>query len=191
MLLSLLDLTYSNDLCPHIHFLIRHLKIAHLCPRFVFQVVALFFLYVRDFLQDNTHVLDPQLAQVKLRVRLALIYQQASWGWDRQFGYDPDNVYPPLQDDYAAEFVIGVIRLFLKMGKGITVTEEREQCEFDELVQEIHRWLCVLQSVWLRNGVWIEVRWFEDRMHRALDLLFKELEPLYDDLSFIRRCGSV
>ena len=191
MLLALLDVTYSDDLRLHIHFLIRHLKIAHLCPRFVFQVIALFFLYVQDFLQYNTHVLDPQLAQVKLRVRLAFKYQQASWGWDRQFCYDPENIYPTLQDDCAAEFVIGVIHLFSTMGKGITVTEEGEQGDFEELVQEIHRWLCVLQSVWLNNGVWIEVPWFEDRMHRALYLAFKELEPLYDKLSFIRRYGPV
>jgi hypothetical protein len=117
--------------------------------------------YTHGFLQSNLHVLDPDYGQILARVRLTRVHWLTKWFWTQE----PEAEAAWLQEEYATAFVLRVL--------GCTSLGRR--C-VDEAVYEVHRRLCVLQSVWLENGVWVEDRQLQSELKRALTIATQEVE---------------
>lgn len=128
-------------------------------------VVEAFESYVRRFLhhhhRHHRDVLDPDLRQIRLRLVLAAAHPSAVWRWGRRA--DPGDGAEWLQSEHATAFVH---RLLVSGGRG---------GGGDKAVREMHRRLCLLQSVWLENGVWVEDEVVQSKLKRALVSVMAEL----------------
>ncbi len=110
-------------------------------------IVAYFNEYVLNYLQDHPRALDPDLAQIKARVHLTMDNPPVQWLWNQE---SPESQKQWGQEEHATAFVLHVFDFVVDEGLF------PENSSIDEAVYQIHRRLCVLQSLWLRNGVWIE-----------------------------------
>ncbi|KAK3301689.1 uncharacterized protein B0T15DRAFT_497404 [Chaetomium strumarium] len=142
-------------------FLAKHLEIDSL--EVTHFTVSCFHDYVTGFLNNNKNnnnnnnnshpnTLDPELAQI--RARHTAEAQQA-WG----------------QDAHATAFVLRVLdHVFIK---GLFVNG---CCTVEEAVCQIHRRLCMLQSIWLENGVWVGDRALQTELKSALAKVMRDVE---------------
>ncbi|KAK3296367.1 uncharacterized protein B0H64DRAFT_374461 [Chaetomium fimeti] len=122
-----------------IAFLAQHLNLENY--EVAAFIIRCFNEYSSDFLVHNTDVLDPDFAQIRLRVRVTMKNRQ---------------------DEHAASFVLDVLGYLHDRGY------IPEGCTIEEAVSQIHQRLCMLQSLRLGNAVWIEDRRLEDDLHSAL-----------------------
>ncbi|KAL2260097.1 hypothetical protein VTK26DRAFT_6018 [Humicola hyalothermophila] len=120
-------------------------------PSLTHALIAHFSAYLTHFLrhQDPTLVLDPHLPQITLRLALASAHPEAGWPWTTTTTATPDGQGP---DEHAALFVRRVLRDMIAGGYDCGGGDG----DHGAAVRKVHTWLCVLQSLWLGNGVWVE-----------------------------------
>jgi hypothetical protein len=150
-----------------IHFLAQHLELAN--PHVAGFIVSCFNEYVVNFLWNNPLVLDPDLAQIRARVHLTMAHQPVGWLWTQQ---TPEAQQLMGQDEHATVFVLRVLDFL--------AAEDLwpKDCGVDQAVYQIHQRLCVLQSLWLGNRVWVENSAVQAGLKRALVKAMEEAELL-------------
>jgi hypothetical protein len=149
-----------------VDFLAKHLEIDIL--EVTHFAVSCFYDYVAGFLNSHPEALDPDLAQIRARVRLTMAHRPAGWLWTQQDTAEARQAWG--QDEHATAFVLRVLHhVFIK---GHLVNG----CTVDEAVYQIHRRFCMLQSIWLENGVWIGDRELQTELKRALTKVMRDVE---------------
>ncbi|KAK4239584.1 hypothetical protein C8A03DRAFT_42815 [Achaetomium macrosporum] len=146
-------------------FLAKHLEIDIL--EVTHFAVSCFYDYVAGFLHGHPSALDPELAQIRARVQLTMAHRPVGWLWT-QHTTDAQQAWG--QDEHATAFVLRVLdHIYMKghLVNGVTV---------DEAVYQIHRRLCMLQSIWLENGVWVGGRVLQTELKRALTKAMRDVE---------------
>jgi hypothetical protein len=146
-------------------FLATHLELG--TPEITRFVISSFSDYAFDFLQAHRNVLDPELAQIKARVHLTMAHRPVGWLWTQ---HAPEAKRTWGQEEHAAAFVLHVLDDIY------TSKSFPNDCCIDTLVYEIHRRLCVLQSLCLGNGTWVEDEHFRAQLRRALEVAVGEVE---------------
>jgi hypothetical protein len=147
--------------------LVEHLQLGN--PEVARFVVSCFSLYVLDFLQSHPNALDPQLAQIRARVHLTMAHRPVGWLWTQ---HTPDAMRLWGQEEHATSFVLRV--LDYAVNKGLCPKD----CSVDRLVDEVYQRLCVLQSLWQGNGVWVEDRRLQEALRGALLTAMEEVQRL-------------
>lgn len=110
-------------------------------------VVCCFSDYVRVFLVQHPQALDPDCAQIQMRVRLTLAHGGSRWLWT-QTALEARQAWT--QDEHATAFILEILTHISK--KGLVP----KNGGIDAAVEGLHKRLSLLQSLWLGNGVWIE-----------------------------------
>ena len=142
--------------------LAQHLELtSYEATRFI---ISSFNDYVLDFLRDHPQALDPDLAQITARVRLTMENPPVEWLWSQQ---SPESQKKWGQEEHATAFVLRVFDFV--MDEGLFP----EDSSVEEAVYQIHRRLCGLQSLWLRNGVWIEDQELQAQLGGALEKIME------------------
>jgi hypothetical protein len=137
-------------------FLANHLNLG---PQAVGLIISCFNDYVCNFLWNNPGVLDPDVRQIMARVRLTMAHRPAQWLWTQN---SPESQRAMGQDEHATVFVLRVLSFLV--AEGLCPRE----CEIDHAVLHIHQRLCILQSLWLENGVWVESPELQVQLRTAL-----------------------
>ena len=140
--------------------------------------------YVLPFLSQHPHpqtLLDPDYAQIKLRLSLLSQHPSLDWTGPAQ-GHEAEAA--DRQTAQAARFVYAVI-------EGLAAAEAGNRDRLTEMLRdegalrEAHQVLCRLQSIWIGNGEWEaeddddddgkegEQR---DKVRQALGSVLRELE---------------
>ncbi len=138
---------------PATLLLAHHLELGTTSPQAVRFIISCFNDYVFKFLWNNRLDLDPDLRQVMARMNLTMAHRYTEWLWMQN---TPEAQILMAQEEHATNFVLRVLTFLVD--KKLCPKE----CPIDQAVFYIHRWLCVLQSLWLGNGVWVEIP--EDQM---------------------------
>ena len=123
-------------------------------------IISYFNNYVLNFLRDHPQALDPDLAQITARVRLTEEHPPVQWLWTQE---SPESQKKWGQEEHATAFVLRVLDFVVDEGLF------PEDYSIDEAVYQFHRRLCVLQSLWLRNGVWVEDQELQAQLRGALE----------------------
>ena len=123
-------------------------------------IISYFNNYVLNFLRDHPQALDPDLAQITARVRLTEEHPPVQWLWTQE---SPESQKKWGQEEHATAFVLRVLDFVVDEGLF------PEDYSIDEAVYQVHRRLCVLQSLWLRNGVWVEDQELQAQLRGALE----------------------
>ena len=138
--------------------LAQHLELtSHLALSFI---ISYFNNYVLNFLRDHLLALDPDLAQITARVRLTEEHPPVQWLWTQE---SPESQKKWGQEEHATAFVLRVLDFVVDEGLF------PEDYSIDEAVYQVHRRLCVLQSLWQRNGVWVEDQELQAQLGGALE----------------------
>ncbi|KAK4131589.1 hypothetical protein BT67DRAFT_485845 [Trichocladium antarcticum] len=122
-------------------------------------VMTYFYDYVNNFLQHNRDVLDPHLPHIQLRILLAAEHPSAGWRWTQQ---GPEAKQTWDQDEHATVFVQAVLQ------HPVADRYCPGDCSPARPIHTIHQWLCMLQSVWLGNGVWVDDGQLQTQLRDAL-----------------------
>ena len=123
-------------------------------PVLTHSVITHFSTYLRNFLQPHpapNAIVDPDLRQITLRIGLAAAHPTAGWLWAQQ----PSTEAPWGQDEHATAFVYCVLAELVVQGH-CDAGFGSAAGALEGAVREVHVWLCVLQSLWLGDGVWVE-----------------------------------
>ncbi|KAL1840397.1 hypothetical protein VTJ49DRAFT_523 [Mycothermus thermophilus] len=150
-------------------FLTHHLNLG--TPTLARAILTHFARYALGFLakhQDWSTLVDPDLRQTVLRIRLSLGHKYANWQWTQQppsiaFNHNDDAARWG-QEEYAGYFMpraLTEVHLARKRGES-TLPYLPDDGNMEGLVKEIHAKLCMLQSVWIDSDAWVQ-----DRMLRA------------------------
>ncbi|KAL2195422.1 hypothetical protein P885DRAFT_40727 [Corynascus similis CBS 632.67] len=131
-------------------------------------VILCFSSYVSDFLQHHPDVLEPDLAQVKARVRLTLTHPPVRWLWTQKT-VNTRRVWR--QDEHAAAFVLRVLEYLYMWGN----CHKDWYTEF--VVDQIHQRLCILQSLFLGNGTWVGDQTLQNELGTALEDAMEIVNP--------------
>lgn len=121
--------------------------------------------YILPFLSKHPHpqtLLDPDYAQIKLRLSLRSQHPSLDWTSSTE-GAD--------QTAQATRFVYMLIESLSKTGN----RDLTEMLRDESALREAHQILCRLQSIWIGNGEW-EVGDREAEVREALGTVLKELE---------------
>ncbi|KAK3901766.1 hypothetical protein C8A05DRAFT_16082, partial [Staphylotrichum tortipilum] len=116
-------------------------------PNTTLFVLTCFTDYIIDFLSRNPDVLDPDIAHIIARVGLTMTHPPTEWLWLQG---TVDARQEMGQEGHATVFMLRVLEYLVSEGLSIPGSG------VPEVVGDIHRWLCELQSLWLGNGVWFE-----------------------------------
>lgn len=146
----------STTITPSLTLLTTLLSLLSLPPPSLTHsiITTHFSTYLHNFLQPHpapNTIVDPDLRQITLRIGLAAAHPTAGWLWAQQ----PSTEAPWSQDEHAAAFVHSVLAELVAQGHW----DARFQSSAGGLegaVRKVHVWLCVLQSLWLGDGVWVE-----------------------------------
>ncbi|KAK4153510.1 hypothetical protein C8A00DRAFT_33738 [Chaetomidium leptoderma] len=149
-----------------IQFLAQHLDLK--TPEVAGYLISRFSEYVLNFLHDHPNVLDPDFAQIRARVHLTMAHRPVGWLWTQH--NTPAAMRLWGQEEHATALVLRVLDYLANEGHC------PKDCGIDQMAFEIHRCLCVLQSLWLQNGVWVGDRQLEMELGRALGIAMEELE---------------
>ncbi|KAK4097466.1 hypothetical protein N658DRAFT_433890 [Parathielavia hyrcaniae] len=164
---------------PPLQLLANHLELGSAdLARFI---VSCFNHYVLDFLVCHPTALDPQLSQIQARVRLTLAHRHAGWLWTQQ----PDDSRDDMRDsewgqeEHATAFVLRVLDYLLHVAgrEGAEADDEcREELGTDQLVEELYRRLCIMQSLIQGSGVWVGDARVEMEVRAVLLAAMEEVE---------------
>lgn len=139
-------------------------------PTTVAFVVACFHDYVAGFLRSHPDALEPDFAQITVRVRLTVEHRAVRWVWTQ---LTPEARQVWSQDEHAAAFVLRVLARL--DAQGLRVVPEDWGLE-EEAVYDIYCRLCRLQSLWLGSGTWIEDARVQAELRSALVRVMEEIE---------------
>jgi hypothetical protein len=148
-----------------ITFLTEKLELA--TPETALFVISCFNDYAFDFLLTNPSVLDPDLAQIRARINLTMANRPVGWLWTQQ---TPEAKKAWGQEEHATAFVLRILDYLYVHG------HFPNYCAIDAVVNQIHQGLCVLQSVCLGNGTWVEDAGLQDELRRALAEVMGDIE---------------
>ncbi|KAH6839429.1 hypothetical protein B0I37DRAFT_438955 [Chaetomium sp. MPI-CAGE-AT-0009] len=138
-------------------FLAQHLNIESRWAAAV--IINCFTEYVSDFLLYHPDVLDPDFAQIRARVHLTMAHRPVGWLWTQETA-SAKQFWG--QEEHATSFVLHVLDYLYNSGY------IPKDCTIDSAVSQIHQRLCMLQSLCLGNGVWIEDSRLQDDLRMAL-----------------------
>ncbi|KAK4043858.1 hypothetical protein C8A01DRAFT_43234 [Parachaetomium inaequale] len=136
-------------------------------PQTTLFVISCFNDYAFDFLLNNPNVLDPDLAQIRARIHLTMAHRPVGWLWTQQME-EAKEAWG--QEEHAAAFVLRVLDYLYALG------HFPNDCPIDAAVNQIHQRLCVLQSVCLGDGTWVEDAGLQSELRRALAEVMGEIE---------------
>jgi hypothetical protein len=122
-------------------------------------IISSFTEYAFEFLLRYPDVLYPNFAHIKARIRLNMTHR--SVGWLCTQGTPPEKQCWR-QEEYATSFLLHVLDYLYKMRY---IPEGRT---IDDVVRDTYRRLCILQSVFLGNAVWIENTMLQAKLRNAL-----------------------
>ncbi|KAL2155768.1 hypothetical protein VTH82DRAFT_510 [Thermothelomyces myriococcoides] len=123
-------------------------------------VIRCFSHYASEFLQHCPNGLDPDLGQIKARVRLTVTHWSAKWLWTQE-ATEARKKWQ--QEEHAAVFTLRVLDHFIGQNGRV------DECDIDFAVDLIHTWLCILQSLFLENGTWVEDPILQEELRAALE----------------------
>ena len=136
-------------------------------PQTTLFVISCFNDYAFDFLLGHPYVLDPDLAQIEARIHLTMAHRPVGWLWTQQ---TPEAKQDWGQEEHAAAFVLRVVDYLYAQG------HFPNDCTIDTVVNQIHQRLCILQSVCLGNGTWVEDAELQNELRRALAEVMGDIE---------------
>ncbi len=126
--------------------------------------------YVRNFLRHNPNVLDPHLPHIKLRIALTAEHPSVGWSWTQDAS---ETKQEWVQEEHATVFVLSILRYLVSNGYCA------QSCDPERAIYEIHQWLCILQSLWLENGVWVDDLQLQTRLKNALVETMRKIEEAW------------
>ncbi|KAH6627532.1 hypothetical protein F5144DRAFT_652456 [Chaetomium tenue] len=115
--------------------------------------------YAYEYLLHHPDVLDPDFAHIRARVHLTMAHRPVGWLWTQETPWAKQSWG---QEEHATAFVLHVLDYVYNRGY------ISNDFTIDQAIWEIHRRLCMLQSLCLGNGIWVEDAVYEKNLQKAL-----------------------
>ncbi|KAL2015670.1 hypothetical protein VTK56DRAFT_5048 [Thermocarpiscus australiensis] len=130
-------------------------------------VIACFHNYVLNFLCAHPNAMDPDVEQIRVRLRLAISQPSAPLGWNQ---HAVKLKQTESQNVHATLFVQRVLEYLFSNAL------RPHRYNRQEMIYQIHRRLSALQSLWLGDGLWVDDEQFQVELRNVLITAMKEVE---------------